>query len=298
MTAGPAIDTSVSFIAGLDEIADRYDVILCDVWGVLHNGLVAYAAAAEALTRFRAQRDGAVVLLSNAPRPGWGVVRQLDRLGVPRTAYDAVVTSGDLARQAVIDRRGQSVHHIGPERDKPIFAGLDLRLAPIETADYVVCSGLRDDERETVEDYRPGLEILRTRRAPMICANPDLVVERGHRLIPCAGAIGLAYEEMGGAVLYAGKPHPPVYEVALSVAANILHGRPLLRPRVLALGDAIRTDIAGAVRVGLPSLLVARGIHANEMNLDARPFPSSHVQDWLGRQEARPDWAMETLIWS
>ncbi len=296
MIKAKVLGRPIPVVSGLAEIAADYDVVLCDVWGVLHNGLVAHAAASDALTRYRAG-GGEVVLLSNAPRPGEGVVRQLDRLGVPRTAFDAVMTSGDLTRATVAARRDEIVHHIGPERDKGIFAGLDLKFGALDSADYVVCSGLHDDERETAQDYRDRLRVMRERGLAMICANPDLVVERGHRLIPCAGAIALAYEEMGGEVFYAGKPHRPVYEAALALAQRLRPERPLHQRRVLAVGDAIRTDIAGAARFGIPSLLVLRGIHAGELELDRDGVRSSHVQDWCTRQEAQPDLVMETLRW-
>jgi HAD superfamily hydrolase (TIGR01459 family) len=289
-------DESILLVQSLSEIAARFDVLLCDVWGVMHNGLVAYPAASDALSRFRTG-GGVVILVSNAPRPGTAVVRQLDRLGVPRTAYDAVLTSGDLTRAEIGRRDGQAVHHMGPERDKPIFAGLEARLGSLDEAAYVVCSGFFDDEHETVDDYKERLDWMRERGLPMICANPDLVVERGHRLIPCAGAIALAYEEIGGDVFYAGKPHRPVYEEALTMAEKLLGGVPVARSRVLAVGDAIRTDIAGAQRFGLFSLLVARGIHAQELIKEGQPLASSHVQDWVTRQEARPNAIADTLAW-
>lgn len=297
MTPFPLADRPPAFITGFGKIASSYELVLCDIWGVLHNGLVAFPSASDALTRFRAQ-GGQVVLVSNAPRPGPGVVRQLDRLGVPRTAFDGVMTSGDLTRQAVAERDGQPLHHIGPERDAPIFAGLDARLVPLNEARYVVCSGFFDDERETVADYRQRLRSMRDRAMLMICANPDLVVERGHDLIPCAGAIALAYEELGGEVFYAGKPHRPVYEAALALASKLSGGVPVSPARVLAMGDAIRTDIAGAARFGIASLFVTRGIHSAELSPEGGPLVSSHVQDWLTRQEARPDFVAETLAWS
>lgn len=286
-----------TLLAGLADIASSYDVVLCDIWGVLHNGLVAFAPASDALTRFRA-KGGVVVLVSNAPRPGPGVVRQLDRLGVPRTAFDAVITSGDITRAAVRERGAQTLHHIGPDRDLTLFADLDAQLGALGEAAYVVCSGFFDDERETVADYRDRLHQMRDRGMLMVCANPDLVVERGHELIPCAGAIALAYEEIGGAVFYAGKPHAPVYEAALATAARASGREAAPRDRVLAIGDAIRTDIAGAVRFGLRSLLVARGIHAAELTPQQGASLSSHVQDWLSGQEARPDALIDALVWS
>jgi len=282
-------------VEGLKALADNYDLVLCDVWGVLHNGVKAYEAAGDALTRFRA-KGGRVVLVSNAPRPGASVETQLDGFGVPRTAYDAVVTSGDLTRLAIEERIDRIVHHIGPPRDMPIYAGLDVRFGSIDEADYVVCSGFDNDEQETVEDYRARLEAMRRRDLLMVCANPDLIVERGHMILPCAGTIALAYEEMGGKVFYAGKPHGPVYDRALAVAAE-LSGDSVPKERVLAIGDAIRTDIAGAAGFGIDSLLIARGIHAEELGLHKGDLVSDHVQDWVDRQPVRPTAFTEVLSW-
>lgn len=284
-----------ALIEGLQPLADRYDLIFCDVWGVLHNGVKAYEAAGDALTRFRA-KGGRVVLVSNAPRPGASVGNQLDGFKVPRTAYDAIVTSGDLTRLAIEERIEKVVHHIGPPRDMPIYKGLDARFGSIEEADYVVCSGFDDDENETVENYRARLEAMLRRDLLMVCANPDLIVERGHMILPCAGAIALAYEEMGGKVFYAGKPHGPVYDKALALASSI-DGRPIPKERVLGVGDAIRTDIAGAVGFGIDSLLVARGIHAEELGLHHGDLVSDHVQDWVDRQPVAPTAIMDALTW-
>jgi HAD superfamily hydrolase (TIGR01459 family) len=282
-------------VEGLQPLAERYDLILCDVWGVLHNGVKAYEAASDALTRFRA-KGGRVVLVSNAPRPGASVGTQLDGFQVPRTAYDAIVTSGDLTRLAIQDRIDKVVHHIGPPRDMPIYNGIDVRFGSIAEADYVVCSGFDNDEEETVEDYHPQLTAMRRRNLLMVCANPDLVVERGHMILPCAGTIALAYEEMGGEVFYAGKPHRPVYERALAVASD-LAGHPIPKERVLAVGDAIRTDIAGAVGFGIDALMIARGIHAEELGLHKGDLISDHVQDWVDRQPVRPTAFTEVLSW-
>jgi HAD superfamily hydrolase (TIGR01459 family) len=284
-----------ALINGLQPLADRYDLIFCDVWGVLHNGVKAYEAASDALTRFRA-KGGRVVLVSNAPRPGESVGKQLDGFKVPRTAYDAIVTSGDLTRLAIQERIEKVVHHIGPPRDMPIYNGLDARFGSIEEADYVVCSGFDDDETETVENYRARLEAMLRRDLLMVCANPDLIVERGHTILPCAGAIALSYEEMGGKVFYAGKPHVPVYDKALAVAVG-LNGKPIAKERVLGVGDAIRTDIAGAAAFGIDSLLVARGIHAEELGLHRGDLVSDHVQDWVDRQPVAPTAIMDALSW-
>ena len=244
-------------------LARGYDVLLCDVWGVVHNGVAAFAAACEALTRFRAD-GGTVILITNAPRPGAAVEKILDRFGVPHDAYDAITTSGDVTRGIVESRLGERVFHLGPPRDLPIFAGLDVSFAPPETADYVVCSGLFDDATETPENYRELLAAMRARSLFMVCANPDIVVERGDALLYCAGALADAYVELGGEALYCGKPHAPIYEVALGKAAACRGGEVPPRSRVLAIGDSIRTDLKGAASFGVDCLFVISGIHAEE----------------------------------
>ncbi len=244
-------------------LARDYDVLLCDVWGVLHNGVAAFAPACETLARFRA-RGGTAVLITNAPRPGAAVQAILDRLGVPRGAYDAIMSAGDVTRGIVERRRGERLFHLGPSRDLPIFTGLDAAFAPVETADYVVCSGLFDDATETPESYRELLAAMRARSLFMVCANPDIVVERGERLVYCAGALADAYAALGGEVLYCGKPHAPIYEAALAKAAALRGGDASPRKRVLAIGDSIRTDLKGAASFGLDSMFVISGVHAEE----------------------------------
>ncbi len=287
-------------LAGLSGIAEERDLILCDVWGVLHDGQKAHVAAGEALIRFRAlpgPRRRRVVLVSNAPRPGDGVGRILDRFGVPREAYDAILTSGDLTRELIAARPGARIRHLGPERDLGVFKDLEITLVPEDEADLVVCTGLFDDRAETPDDYRDELTRLATRGLTMICANPDLVVESGNRLIPCAGLLAAAYADLGGAVVYAGKPHRPVYEAALAVAASLDGGPPDDKGRVIAIGDAIRTDIAGASAFGIASLLVARGIHAEELGVTADHHTLGDIAEWLGRQAVHPDAVIERLVW-
>ncbi len=245
-------------------LAETYDVLLCDVWGVVHNGVAAFAPACEALMRFRAD-GGTVILITNAPRPGAWVQKFLDRLGVPRDAYDAITSSGDVTRGIVESRMRERVFHLGPERDAAIFAGLDISYAPIETADYVVCTGLFDDTRETPESYRELLASLRARSLFMVCANPDIVVERGDELVYCAGALADAYAALGGGVLYCGKPHSPIYEAALGKAAAFRGGDVPPLKRVLAIGDSVRTDLKGAVAFGIDCLFVISGIHADDL---------------------------------
>ncbi len=244
-------------------IAPRYDVVLCDIWGVVHNGIAAHAHACEALLRYRAD-GGTVVLITNAPRPSPWVVRQLDRLGVPRDVYDDVMTSGDLTRDTVGGRRGETVFHIGPRRDLSIFDGLDVCLTPVEAADYVVCSGLFDEYKETPDDYRELTATMRGRGLFMVCANPDLVVERGAERFYCAGAIADLYAAAGGDVLYTGKPHRPIYDAALAKAAAV-RGASVEPARTLAIGDSLRTDMTGAQVLGIDGLFVSGGIHAHEL---------------------------------
>ena len=296
MTATPA---PIPILAGLAAVARDYDLILCDVWGVLHDGTRGHVGAGEALIRFRGldgPRPRRVVLVSNAPRPADGVGRILDRFGVPRGAYDAILTSGDLTRDLIAARPGARIRHLGPERDLGVFAGLDMALVPEAEADLIVCTGLFDDRSETADDYRDELARLAARKLTMICANPDLVVESGDRLIPCAGLVAAAYAEIGGDVVYAGKPHRPVYEAALARGAA-LAGAPLDPTRVLAIGDAIRTDIAGARGFGIASLLVARGIHAAELGLTAEHHRLGDPAQWLAGQGVHPDAVIERLVW-
>lgn len=251
------------FLDRFSLLAASYDVVLSDVWGVVHNGVAAFPDACDALKRFR-EGGGVVVLITNAPRPGPAVIRQLDRFGVPRESYDGIVSSGDVTRAVILGRPGQSVFHLGPERDHSIFADIDVRRVPLESADYVVCSGLFNDEVETAEDYRAMLETMLTRKLFMVCGNPDVVVERGDKLVYCAGAVADLYATMGGEVLYAGKPYRPIYDQALA-RAGAARGREVALDRVLAIGDSVRTDLKGAQAVGVDFLFITSGIHAAEL---------------------------------
>jgi len=244
-------------------LAHDYDVLLCDVWGVVHNGVASFPEACDALMRFRAG-GGTVILITNAPRPGATVGRILDRLAVPREAYDAITSSGDVTRGIVESRPSERLFHLGPPRDLPIFGGLDVVFAPIESADYVVCSGLFDDATETPDDYRELLAAIRRRGLFMVCANPDVVVERGDTLVFCAGALADAYAARGGEVLYCGKPYAPIYEAALCAAAG-LRASAVPLARVLAIGDSVRTDLKGAAAFGIDSMFVLSGIHADDL---------------------------------
>ncbi|HEV7636287.1 MAG TPA: TIGR01459 family HAD-type hydrolase [Bradyrhizobium sp.] len=254
--------TTLRFAEQLRDLVEGVDVLLSDIWGVVHNGLVAFPEACEALHTFRS-RGGTVILITNAPRPADSVQRQLRKLGVADDTYDAIVSSGDLTRHYLAGHPGRKVFWLGPERDNSIYRGLDPVLSPLEQADYIVCTGPFDDETETPEDYRGMLLQARARQLPLICANPDIVVERGDRLIYCAGAIAELYRELGGEVIFYGKPHPPIYQRAMELAAERL-GRPAELNRVLAIGDSVRTDLAGAHGFGIDCLFVTRGIHAED----------------------------------
>src|SRR6059058_3748999 len=254
--------TSLRFVEGLRDLVGGLELVLRDIWGVVHNGLVAFPEACEALHTFRRQ-GGTVILITNAPRPADSVQRQLRKLSVADDTYDAIVSSGDLTRHFVADHPGRKMFWIGPKRDSSIHRGLDPLLAPLDEADYIVCTGLFDDETESAEDYRAMLLQARERKLTLICANPDIVVERGDRLIYCAGAIAELYRELGGEVVFYGKPHRPIYQRAVALAAE-QRGAPTPLGRVLAIGDSVRTDLAGAHAFGIDCLFVTRGIHAEE----------------------------------
>lgn len=243
-------------------IAANYDVLLCDVWGVVHNGVTPFAGACTALAQFR--RDGGVVvLITNAPRPGHTVIEQVGIVGVQRDVFDAVSSSGDVTQSVIRQRPGQTVFHVGPQRDLPVFTELGVKLVGPEEADYVVCTGLFDDTTETPDDYRDMLGALKARGLFMLCGNPDVVVSRGNDLIYCAGAIADAYAALGGEVFYAGKPHRPIYDMAFTKAELALGRKPDPK-RILAIGDSIRTDLTGAHAAGLDFLFIQAGIHAEE----------------------------------
>ncbi|MGE4372501.1 MAG: TIGR01459 family HAD-type hydrolase [Xanthobacter sp.] len=294
-SGAPAHPEAPPVISGLSAFACDYDVILCDVWGVVHNGMAAFAAACAALEKVRAA-GGHVILVSNAPRPNRHVATILDKLGAPRSAYDAIVTSGDVTHLLLAAQPGAQVFHLGPERDLGLFEDLDLTLTPLEAAQTVVCTGLFDDTIETADDYLPMLEQMKLRSMPFICANPDIVVERGEKLIYCAGAIAEVYDALGGAAVYCGKPHAPIYEIALKKAEE-LRGRPVERTRVLGIGDALRTDVTGAARAGLDSLFIAGGIHAGELKAEDGATPDPQALARLFRGQPQPRGVMTRLSW-
>lgn len=279
-------------VSGLSEIAGGYDALVCDVWGVLHNGVSVFAAATDALARFRAE-FGPVVLLSNAPRPVEDVLKRFEELGVPPDCYDAIMTSGAAAR-ADLARRSEAarlaIYHLGPDRDRGVFEGLPVDCVEPDKASVVLCTGLFDDEVETPEDYRDSLEALHARGLVMLCANPDIVVQRGGKLVYCAGAVARAYEAIGGAVVYYGKPHAPIYTPVLAEARKAA-GREIKKP--LAIGDGLETDIRGAANVGMDALFIANGIHGEEVG----DMTEASLARLFGKTGLSARAAMPMLIW-
>lgn len=282
---------AIAVMTSIAPLATTADAWISDIWGVLHNGLDAFPDAAPACQRFR-QAGGTIVLVTNAPRPAAEVARMLDRLGIPKESYDAIMTSGDVSRSLVAQFRGRRLFHLGPARDAGIIEGLEIEPAGADDADVVLCTGLLDDERETPEDYRGMLTAWAERNVPLICANPDLVVERGDRLVPCAGALAEIHKAAGGRVLYAGKPHPAIYERAY---AAIVATRATMPPkeRILAIGDGLRTDVEGAGREGLRCLFIASALHVD----DRRSFDAGHVADLFAGHPYPPIAAMRALRW-
>lgn len=287
--------TAPLVIERLSEIADRYDAVLSDVWGVIHNGRESFPEACEALVRFRAER-GPVVLISNAPRPSQALLSQLADLKVPEAAWSGFVSSGDATR-AELTRQTGKVWRLGPDRDLPLYEGLDLAFADgPEDADFVCCTGPFDDAHETPDDYRAVLEPLARRGAPFVCANPDRVVQKGDALIYCAGALADVYAEYGGPVLMAGKPYSPIYEACYDGLERQL-GRPLDKARVLAIGDGVPTDVLGANAQGLDVLFVASGIHGADVTAPDGSVDPVRTSELLARANASATYATRELVW-
>ena len=279
-------------IKGLGDVANGYDALLCDAWGVIHDGRRLLGDAADALTRWRAER-GPVVVVTNAPRLSDVIPGQLDRLGLPRDAYDAVVTSGDATRAEVERRSDTPFFRLGPAKDDGLFDAVRTEFVPLAAAGAILCTGLMDDEREAPEDYRGMLEGAAARGLPMVCANPDRIVRFGDRVLYCAGALADLYEEVGGEVVMAGKPHVPIYRLALEAARAAGSGA----ERPLAIGDSVRTDLTGAARAGLDAVFVAGGVSLEESRGDDGHLDERAVRELLMREGARAAYAMEALAW-
>jgi HAD superfamily hydrolase (TIGR01450 family) len=275
---------SPKMISSLADLSGRYSAILCDVWGVLHNGEKPFPAAASALAAAR-EAGVPVVLITNAPRRTDDVVAQMNVIGVPANAYDRVVTSGDVTRD-LISVGPRKVLHLGPDRDMNIYDGLDVEVVEEFEADGVVCTGFHDDETEVPADYSELLHRLRARNLTFICANPDIVVERGERLIWCAGALARDYAQLGGRTLIAGKPHAPIYEAAMAAVSDIV-GRAVERSEVVAIGDGMMTDVKGAADNGFDVLYVSGGIHARDYGDVLQP-DAARLAAFLEKHGYRP----------
>lgn len=278
-----------AIISSVAAISPQARAWICDIWGVVHNGVESYPDAVDACVRFR-ERGGRIILVSNAPRPSDSVAPQLASLGVPVTAYDAILTSGDVTRAALEHWIGTPTLHIGPERDLALFSGLDIPLVGSPRAERILCSGLYDDTREIPEDYRDLLQVAADQALPMLCANPDIKVDRGGKIVYCAGAVARLYEQLGGSVDYAGKPHPPIYKMAHQMLAD-LDGDEPAPGDVMAVGDGVLTDIAGGLRAGLRTVYISSAIH-----LDG-PLDTTAIAQLFPDPADRPHFAMPALAW-
>ena len=286
-------------IPSLASVAEGYDAVFCDLWGCLHNGQTPFPTAVAALRAFRAQGK-TVLLLTNSPRPKSSVIAQLARIGVPTDCWDEIVSSGDATQYALLSGViGTRIHHIGAVKDESFFTdlpadapALSVTRVPLTEAEGVVCTGLKDDLTETVEDYRATLLMMKAKGLTMLCANPDMIVDLGERRLYCAGALAQAYEAMGGTALYYGKPHPPIYDLARRRLAA-LTGQD--DARILAIGDGIHTDIQGGIGEGIDTLFVTAGIAAHEFGPDpARPDPA-RLRAFLQAQQLSPSFAIPFL---
>ena len=282
-------------LTGLSDLAGRYDALLSDVWGVIHNGRESFPGPCEALARWR-ETHGPVVLISNAARPAAEVAVQLDGLGVPRAAWSALVTSGDVTRVLLAESAPGPAYWLGPDWNASLHAGLGLEFVPLEEAKFIACTGPVNDDVETPEDYRDLLATAAALNLPMICANPDKVVQRGDRLVYCGGALAELYEALGGTTIMAGKPHAPIYAASLAKAAE-LAGAPIDKRRVLAIGDGIGTDVAGANAQGLDVLFIAAGIHGAEAHGPDGQLDPVAVARLLDAAGAHAAYAMSDLTW-
>lgn len=290
-------------LRSLADLSGRYDAVFCDLWGCLHNGKTAFPAAVTALQSFRAA-GGKVVLLTNSPRPKSSVIKQLDGMNVPRDAWDLIATSGDAAQMGMLSGAvGRKVHHIGAPKDETFFTDFADDLAgyaatqppitrvPLKEAEGIVCTGLFDDLTETPDDYRAALLLGKTLGLPMLCANPDIVVDMGDKRLYCAGALAQMYEQMGGTALYFGKPHPPIYDLARRRLAE----SGVTDPQILCIGDGIRTDVQGGIGEGLDTLFITGGLEAERFGPDVEAPEAGLLLPWLEGEQLSPTYAMGRL---
>jgi HAD superfamily hydrolase (TIGR01459 family) len=285
-------------IDSLAEISGAYDALFCDLWGCVHDGIRALPAAVEALHGFKAQ-GGTVVLLTNSPKPRASVAAQIERMGVPRDCWDVIATSGDSARAAMFEGVvGQKVWHIGEPHDAPFFEPMALLENPVEIekvdlddAEGIVCTGPFDPHADPAV-LRPQFLLAKTRGLKLLCANPDIVVDRGEAREWCAGALALLYTEMGGESLYFGKPHPPIYDLARRRLQQI--GKPTSDDRILAIGDGIHTDVQGGMGENIDTLFITGGLARTETGTTDQPDPRKLAQ-FLTAAQMEPSYSIGML---
>jgi len=278
----------------LDEIAGDYSTLLCDLWGCYHDGIRPFPAAVAALQRYR-RRGGRVLLLTNAPRPAASVRRFLDAMGAPADSYDAIMSSGEACQRAIASgTHGRQFHYVGPSRDVHMLTDTGREPAPLDRAEALVCTGLRDEETETPEDYAADIADWVARGLPMLCANPDIVVDRGHMRLWCAGAIARDFAAAGGEVIWFGKPHATSYEQSFALLAEMA-GAPVPRDSVLAVGDGIATDVKGAVDYGVDACFVSGGLAAREVGSDPEHPDTARLARWLEAEGIAPHYTIGRL---
>ena len=286
---------SIAYHQGMSPLAELYDGFVLDLWGVIHDGVTLYPDVVETLTRL-ADLDKTFVMLSNAPRRASAIAESMAGMGMPERFCANIMSSGEATWQALADGDpdlGDRCVHIGPERDENLFDGIDVERVPsVEDAAFIVNTGPWADG-ETVEDYEAVLQDGARASLPMICANPDLVVIRGGRKIICAGALAARYEELGGQVIYFGKPYPAIYERCFDMLGAVDPSR------LLAVGDSLRTDIAGAVAAGIDSALVLGGIHGDEIGMGADGAPNmERLNDVCRGAGSMPTFALPAFVWT
>ena len=273
-------------IKNFQDIEDSYDALICDVWGVIHNGRELFEGVNDCLVKFRSKQKP-VVLLSNAPRPSKYIERMLNQLGLDRKSFNEIVTSGDMTMSVLNESHyGSKCYHIGPDRDLNIFDGVNVSRVSFDEADFLFVTGLFDDETEDENSYSSILDEAKKRNLKLICANPDIVVQRGEKLIPCAGAIAKKYEEIGGKAINIGKPFSPIFDKAVNLIKGINENQ---NPRIIVIGDGLETDIKGANILKMDSLLVLGGLFASESE--------RNIIEVLKKKNIFPSYYTEELKW-
>lgn len=281
-------------IHSLTEIAGGYQALLVDLWGCYHNGITPYPAAMRALAAYRAQ-GGIVILLTNAPRPAYSVQKFLDRIGADPSSYDGIMSSGAACRRAIRHGEyGDRFHYVGPPRDLHMLTDLGLEDLPLEKAGAILCTGLVDDLTESPADYAGRIADWKAHGLTLLCANPDLIVDRGEQRLYCAGSLAQAYERAGGEVVWFGKPHRPTYDQSLDLLAE-LAGRTIPRQQVLAIGDGIGTDVKGALDYGIDVVFVTGGLSAGELGPDPEHPEPALLEAYLAAQGQAPQFAIGRL---